>query len=144
MAEAKIAGLPTKIHLTVVTPERSLVNEMVDELEIPGACGYLGVLPGHAPLFTELKVGEFGYKKDGRWTWLSVAWGFAEILPDQARILAETAERATEIDVERATRARQRAELRLTKGGEDIDYKRALIALERAVIRIQVSQKAHG
>jgi F-type H+-transporting ATPase subunit epsilon len=142
MAEAKTTGLPTKIHLTVVTPERALVNEMVDELEIPGACGYLGVLPGHAPLFTELKVGEFGYKKDGRWTWLAVAWGFAEILPDQARILAETAERAHEIDVERATRAKQRAEQRLTKGGEEIDYKRALVALERAVIRIQVSQKA--
>jgi F-type H+-transporting ATPase subunit epsilon len=143
MAEAA-AGLPAKIHLTVVTPERSLVNEAVDELQIPGACGYLGVLPGHAPLFTELKVGELGYKKDGRWTWLSVAWGFAEILPDQARILAETAERANEIDVDRATRAKQRAEERLKKGGDDIDYKRALIALERAVIRIQVSQKAGG
>ncbi|HEX5000302.1 MAG TPA: F0F1 ATP synthase subunit epsilon [Terriglobia bacterium] len=130
-----------KIHLTLVTPERALVDEVVDELEIPGAEGYLGVLPGHAPLFTELKVGEFGYKKDGRWVWLAVAWGFAEILPDQARILAETAERATEIDLERATRARERAQQRLARGGEDLDYRRALIALERAVIRIQVSQK---
>jgi F-type H+-transporting ATPase subunit epsilon len=141
MAEGTTTA-PGKIRLTLVTPERLLVDESVDELEIPGAEGYLGVLPGHAPLFTEMKVGEFGYKKDGKWTWLAVAWGFAEILPDQARVLAETAERANEIDVERARRAKERAEQRLSRGGEDIDYRRARVALERAVIRIQVSQKA--
>jgi len=129
------------IELTLVTPERSLVREQVEELQIPGAEGYLGVLPGHAPLFSELKVGELGYRIADRWSWLSVAWGFVEVLPNQVRILAETAERASEIDVERATRARDRAEERISKGGDDIDYKRALVALERALIRLQVSQK---
>lgn len=132
------------IQLTIVTPERSLVNEQVDELQIPGAEGYLGVLPGHAPLFTELKVGELSYRKGNTWTSLAVAWGFAEVLPDQVRVLAETAERAHEIDLERAMRAKERAEERLSKGGEDVNYDRALIALQRAIIRIQVARKAHA
>jgi len=131
------------IHLTIVTPERSLVDEHVEEIQLPGAEGYLGILPGHAPLFTDLKVGELGFRKGSSWIWLSVAWGFAEVLPDQVRVLAETAERANEIDVERATRARERAEKRLAQGGQDVDYNRALVALERAVIRIQVSRKVH-
>ena len=129
------------IELTIVTPERSLVSEQVDEIQIPGAGGYLGVLPGHAPLFTELKVGELSYRKGNNWTSLAVAWGFAEVLPDQVRVLAETAERATEIDVDRAMKAKERAEQRLTKGGDDVDYDRARIALQRALIRIQVAQK---
>jgi F-type H+-transporting ATPase subunit epsilon len=129
------------IQLTIVTPERSLVSEQVDEIQIPGAGGYLGVLPGHAPLFTELKVGELSYRKGNNWTSLAVAWGFAEVLPDQVRVLAETAERATEIDVDRAMKAKERAEQRLTKGGDDVDYDRARIALQRALIRIQVAQK---
>ena len=130
------------IQLTIVTPERSLVSEQVDELQIPGAEGYLGVLPGHAPLFTELKVGELSYRKGSSWTPLSVAWGFAEVLSDQVRVLAETAERAHEIDLERAMRAKERAEQRLGKGGDDLDYDRARIALQRAVIRIQVARKS--
>jgi len=131
-----------KIDLTVVTPERSIVHEQVDELQIPGAAGYFGVLPGHAPLFSELKVGEVAYRQGDRWFFLSVAWGFVEVQSDHVRILAETAERAHEIDVDRATRAKQRAEQRIAKGGTDIDYARALVALERALIRIQVSTKA--
>ena len=131
------------IDLIIVTPERAVVHEEVDELEIPGAEGYFGVLPGHAPLFSELKVGEVGYRKRDRWFFLAVAWGFVEVLSDKVRILAETAERAHEIDVERAMRAKQRAEERLARGGEDVDYSRVLIALERALIRIQVAQKAH-
>jgi len=131
-----------KIDLTVVTPERSIVHEQVDELQIPGAAGYFGVLPGHAPLFSELKVGEVAYRQGDRWFFLSVAWGFVEVQSDHVRILAETAERAHEIDVDRATRAKQRAEQRIATGGTDIDYARALVALERALIRIQVSTKA--
>jgi F-type H+-transporting ATPase subunit epsilon len=131
-----------KIDLTVVTPERSIVHEQVDELQIPGAAGYFGVLPGHAPLFSELKIGEVAYRQGDRWFFLSVAWGFVEVQSDHVRILAETAERAHEIDVDRATRAKQRAEQRIAKGGTDIDYARALVALERALIRIQVSSKA--
>lgn len=129
------------MQLTVVTPERLLVSEQVDELQIPGAEGYLGVLPGHAPLFTELKVGELSYRKANTWTSLAVAWGFAEVLPDQVRVLAETAERAHEIDLERAMRAKERAEQRLSKGGEEVNYDRALVALQRALIRIQVARK---
>jgi len=129
------------IQLTIVTPERSLVNEQVDEVQIPGAGGYLGVLPGHAPLFTELKVGELSYRKGNSWTSLAVAWGFAEVLPDQVRVLAETAERANEIDLDRAMKAKERAEQWLNKGGDEVDYDRARIALQRALIRIQVAQK---
>jgi F-type H+-transporting ATPase subunit epsilon len=131
------------IDLIIVTPERSVVHEEVDELEIPGADGYFGVLPGHAPLFSELKVGEVAYRKGDRWFFLAVAWGFVEVLPHQVRILAETAERAHEIDVERAMRAKQRAEELIARGGEDVDYNLALVALERALVRIQVGRKAH-
>jgi F-type H+-transporting ATPase subunit epsilon len=131
-----------KIDLTVVTPERALIHEEVDELEIPGANGYFGVLPGHAPLFSELKIGEVSYRQDDRWFFLAVAWGFVEVQPNQVRILAETAERAHEIDIERATRAKERAEQRIARGGADIDYRRALVALERALVRIQVAGKA--
>jgi F-type H+-transporting ATPase subunit epsilon len=130
------------IELTIVTPERSLAHEQVDELQIPGAEGYFGVLPGHAPLFSELKIGEVSYRQGDHWSFVSVAWGFVEVQQDQVRILAETAERAQEIDLERATRAKDRAEQRIAKGGQDIDYKRALIALERALIRIQVVSKS--
>jgi F-type H+-transporting ATPase subunit epsilon len=129
------------IELTIVTPERSVVHEQVDELQVPGLEGYLGILPGHAPLFSELKVGEVGYRKGEHWFFLSVAWGFVEVQFNQVRILAETAERAHEIDIDRAMRAKARAEERIAKGGDDIDYRRALVALERALIRIQVSQK---
>jgi len=129
------------LHLSIVTPERLLINDVADEIQIPGAEGYLGILPGHAPLFSELKIGELGYRKGASWSWLSVAWGFAEVLPDQVRVLAETAERAQEIDIERATRAKERAEKRLSQGGDEVDYNRALVALERAVVRIQVSRK---
>jgi F-type H+-transporting ATPase subunit epsilon len=131
------------INLIIVTPEREVVREEVEELQIPGSEGYFGVLPGHAPLFSELKVGEVAYRKGTRWTFLSVAWGFVEVQQDQVRILAETAERAHEIDVDRARRAKERAEEMISRGGEDVDYNQALVALERALIRIQVSQKAH-
>ena len=130
----------TAIHLTIVTPERSLIDEQAEELQLPGAEGYLGILPGHAPLFTELKVGELSYRKGTAWTSLSINEGFAEVINDQVRVLAETAERAQEIDLERASKAKERAEERIRKGG-DVDYDRAKIALERAIIRIQVARK---
>src|SRR5207253_9733051 len=108
------------IDLTIVTPERALVHEQVEELQIPGAEGYLGILPGHAPLFSELKVGEHGYRIGERWFWLSVAWGFVEVLPDHVRVLAETAERAHETDLDRANRAKQRPEQRIESGDDHI------------------------
>jgi len=132
------------IELTIVTPERSVVHERVEELQIPGKEGYLGVLPGHAALFSELKIGEVGYRKGNQWSYLAVAWGFVEVQANSVRILAETAERANEIDAERARRSKERAEGRLAKAGDDIDYDRALVALQRALIRLQVSGKAHS
>lgn len=130
------------IRLTIVTPERALVDEQVDEIQIPGTAGYFGVLPGHAPMFSELQVGELGYRKGSQWTFLAVAWGFAEVLSDEVRVLAETAERAQEIDVERAIRAKERAEKRLREANIEVDYERAATALHRATIRIQVGRKS--
>jgi F-type H+-transporting ATPase subunit epsilon len=110
-------------------------------MQIPGKKGYLGILPGHAPLITELAVGEITYR-DGQSTGrVSVAWGFAEVLPDKVTILAETAERAEDIDVSRAERARDRAQERLTKGGGEVDYARCQVALQRAETRLQVAGK---
>ena len=128
------------IHLTVVTPERKLVDRQVDEVILPGSEGYLGVLPGHAPLLTSLKVGQISYRQEGRVHQISVAWGFAEILPDRVSVLADIAERAEDIDTERANKARERAEERLRRG-TDVDWDRARVALEKAITRLQVAGK---
>src|SRR5512132_2172114 len=104
------------LQLEIVTPERLVEKDTVSEVQIPGKDGYLGILPGHAPLITELGVGEIKYRGDGMEYRLAVAWGFAEVLPNKVTILAETAERANEIDVERARKAKERAEQRLTSG----------------------------
>src|SRR5437588_7968872 len=103
------------IQLEIVTPDRLVVNDTAEEIQIPGKSGYLGILPGHAPLITELAVGEIAYRAGGQLKRLAVAWGFAEILPNKVTILAETAERAEEIDVQRAQSARQQAEEDLRK-----------------------------
>jgi F-type H+-transporting ATPase subunit epsilon len=125
----------------IVTPERMVASGSAEEMQIPGKNGYLGILPGHAPLITELSVGEITYRNAQRSEHLAVAWGFAEVLPNKVTILAETAERAAEIDVARAERARQRAEQRLHEASQETDFERAQISLERAVIRIQVAEK---
>jgi F-type H+-transporting ATPase subunit epsilon len=119
-----------------------VVAEKVDELEIPGAEGYFGVLPGHTPLLAMLKVGELWYRKGGEKFYLSIAFGFAEVLPDRVTILAEVAERPDEIDVARAEAAKRRAEERMAKPSVDIDFERARIALLKSIIRIQVSTRA--
>jgi F-type H+-transporting ATPase subunit epsilon len=138
--------LPDSIQLVVVTPERLLLREKVVEVQLPGANGYLGVLPGHAPLMTALGVGEFTYKTSGGGSpsVLAVIHGFAEVLADRVTILAETAERAAEIDLARAERAMKRAQERLSSGDPDLDWDRATVALQRALIRIQVARKYHG
>src|ERR1051325_4943584 len=105
----------------IVTPERLVVETTAEELQIPGKNGYLGILPGHAPLITELAVGEISYRSGSQTGRIAVAWGFAEVLPDRVTILAETAEKAEDIDVARAERSRQRAEERLHKGGTETD-----------------------
>ena len=132
--------LPKSLHLDIVTPERRLVTEVVDEVVLPGSQGYLGVLPGHTPLLTDLGIGEVTYRRGTTRRHLAIAWGFAEVLPDRVSILAEIAERAGEIDRERASRARDRA-LRLLRGREpDTDFAQAQIALQKSLIRLQVAQ----
>jgi len=128
-------------QLEIVTPEKMVVRDVAEEMQIPGKKGYLGILPGHAPLITELAVGEITYRADGYTHHLSVAWGFAEVLPDKVTVLAETAERAEEIDVRRAREAKQRAEERLKSGNPEVDFNRAAIALQRADTRLEVAEK---
>jgi F-type H+-transporting ATPase subunit epsilon len=128
-------------QLEIVTPEKMVVRDQAEEMQIPGKNGYLGILPGHAPLISELAVGEISYRNGGTTHHLSVAWGFAEVLPDKVTVLAETAERADEIDVKRAQEAKQRAEERLKSGSTDVDFSRAEIALQRAETRLDVAEK---
>jgi F-type H+-transporting ATPase subunit epsilon len=134
--------LPTKIQLRIVSADRSLVNETVDEVEIPGAEGYFGVLPGHTPILALLGAGELWYRQGTEKHFLSMAFGFAEVQPDQVTILAEIAERADEIDLARAEAARKRAEERLARPTVDMDAERARISLLKSLIRIQVATKA--
>lgn len=126
------------IHLTIVSPERKLVDQQVDEVMLPGVEGYLGVLPGHAPLLTALKVGAITYRQGTELHHLSVAWGFVEVLSDRVSVLADVAERAEDIDVERATQARDRAAEQMRKGG-DLDWDLARAALDKALVRLQVA-----
>ncbi|SPF45260.1 ATP synthase epsilon chain [Candidatus Sulfotelmatobacter kueseliae] len=133
-------------QLEIVTPEKKVVEtKAAEEIQIPGRNGYLGILPGHAPLITELAVGEVSFRENSGSTSnvqrLAVAWGFAEVLPDKVTILAETAERPSEIDVERARKAKERAEQRLTSGDTSVDVERALNALQRAQARLDVAAK---
>lgn len=134
------------IELVVLTPERPLLRERVMEVTLPGAAGCLGVLPGHAPLITELGIGELHYRIDSATPGvaLAVLQGFAEVLGHRVTVLAETAERSEEIDVARAEAARKRAEERLASGRPDVDWDRAVIALQRALVRIQVAAKRHS
>jgi F-type H+-transporting ATPase subunit epsilon len=135
-------ALPTKIQLQIVSAERSLVNESVDEVEIPGAEGYFGVLPGHTPMLALLGAGELWYRQGTEQHYFSMAFGFAEVQPDQVTILAQIAERADEIDIARAEAAKKRAEERLSKTTVDMDAERARIALLKSLIRIQVATRA--
>lgn len=126
----------------IVTPEKLVVRDVAEEMQIPAKNGYIGVLPGHAPLITELAVGEISYRMAGYSHHIAVAWGFAEVLPDKVTILAETAERAEEIDVKRAQEAKNRAEQRLKGSNTETDYARAQNALDRAETRLQVANKS--
>jgi F-type H+-transporting ATPase subunit epsilon len=127
-------------QLEIVTPEKQLVKDVqADEAQIPGANGYLGILPGHAPLITELAVGVITYRAHGETKKLSVAWGFAEVLPDKVTILAETAERPEDIDTARAHKAKERAEQFLKSNDPQVDFARAEDALQRAETRLKVA-----
>jgi F-type H+-transporting ATPase subunit epsilon len=126
-------------QLEIVTPDKLVVKEAVEEAQIPGQSGYLGILPGHAPLITELAVGVITYRAHGETKTLAVAWGFAEVLQDKVTILAETAEHPDEIDVARAQKAKARAEERLKSNHPEVDYDRAEDALQRAETRLKVA-----
>jgi F-type H+-transporting ATPase subunit epsilon len=133
-------AIPKHLRLEFVTPERAIVHEDVDEVELPGEEGYFGVLPGHAPLLSALKPGEMWYRKGGDRKYAFVGGGFAEVLPDHVAVLAQIAERAEDIDVQRADAAKRRAEERLARPVADLDAERARIALLKALARIQVSR----
>ena len=128
-----------EFQIEIVTPERLVVRDVAHEAQIPGKDGYLGILPGHAPLVTELGVGEINYRVDGFVHRLAVAWGFAEVLPTKVTILAETGERAEDIDVARAQKARDAAQRQLQSGDPNTNYDLVQAALERAETRLQVA-----
>jgi F-type H+-transporting ATPase subunit epsilon len=133
--------MPDTFQLEIVTPEKKVVDTTATEAQIPGKNGYLGVLPGHAPLITELAVGEVTFRSGAEEQRFAVAWGFAEVLPDKVTILAETAERPSEIDIERARKAKSRAEQRLASGDTSVDVERSLNALHKAETRLEVAEK---
>ena len=135
-------ALPTSIALEVVTPDRSIIKERVDELMLPGSEGYFGVLPGHAPLVATLHVGEMWYRVGQDTHHLAVAFGFVEVLPDRVTVLAQIAERAEDIDLERAQAALTRAEQRVSIPTVDIDFERARVALMKSLARLQVATRA--
>ena len=140
-------ALPTKLTLEIVTPDRALLREEVDEVVVPGSQGEFGVLPGHTPLLSMLKIGELWYRQGQEKHYLAIAFGFVEVLPERVTVLAQVGERAQEIDVQRAERAKQRAEQRLAQAQPqltqiDFDIERARIALMKSLLRLQVASRA--
>jgi len=134
-------AIPSHLTLELVTPDRAVVRESVDEIQIPGSEGYLGVLPGHTPFLTMLQVGELWFRQGTETSYVSIAFGFAEILPERVTILAQIAERAEEIDVARAQEAQRRAQNRLDSSTVDIDFERARISLMKSLIRLQIASR---
>jgi F-type H+-transporting ATPase subunit epsilon len=129
------------IELEIVTPERQVVKDRVTEIQIPGRNGFLGILPGHAPLISELSIGEITFSKgDGVVHHLFVAWGFVEVLPDKVTILAEAAERAEEVDVPRAEAARERAQQHLKEAENTDQFDEACHALAAAEARLAIAK----
>ena len=136
-------AIPSHLALEIVTPDRAITYEKVDEVQIPGADGYFGVLPGHTPLLASLQVGTLWYRKGTEKTYVSVAFGFAEVLPDRVTILARIAEKADEIDVDRATAQLKRAEAELAKtAAAAADLERARVSMLKALTRLQVANRA--
>jgi F-type H+-transporting ATPase subunit epsilon len=135
-------ALPTSLALEIVTPDRAIVSQQVDEVQLPGSEGYFGVLPGHTPLLASLQVGEMWYRVGQQKHYLAIAFGFAEILPDRVTVLAHMAERPEDIDVSRAEAAKQRAEQRVSRAQPDMDFERARVALLKALTRLQVASRA--
>jgi F-type H+-transporting ATPase subunit epsilon len=135
-------ALPQHLRLQIVSADRSLVNEQVDEVEIPGADGYFGVLPGHTPLLALLGAGELWYRQGQEKYYLAIAFGFAEVQPEAVTILAQIAEKPDDIDIARAEAAKKRAEERLARPAMEVDFERARIAMLKSLIRLQVASRA--
>jgi len=129
-----------KLKLEIVTPNGLILSEEVDEVVCSGSEGEFGVLPGHVPFFTTLKIGMLTYKKGNEARYVFVNWGYAEVGPDRVMVLADSAEKSDDIDVERAKAAMKRAEERLKQMAE-IDHVRATSALDRAFARVSVAEK---
>ncbi len=131
-----------KLELEVVTPDRLVVSESVDIVMAMGALGEFGILPSHIPFLTPLQPGELRYRKGNQLEYMAVTGGFAEVSNNKVTVLAEAAEKAREIDIDRAKRAKERAEKRLAQAkAEDVDYTRAEMALKRALLRLRVAEK---
>ena len=136
--------LPEKIRLEVVTPEGLLLREDVDDVVAPGSEGYFGVRPGHTPLLTTLGAGVISYRQGAEKGYISCFWGFCEVQPDHVNILAETGERAEDIDVGRAELAKRRAEDRLKAIKDEAGYEETHTAYIRAVTRLAVAGRQRG
>src|SRR5438128_1491430 len=133
-----------QIHLEVITPEKLALRETVDEVVVPGLGGELGILPDHTPLISQLQTGVLTYRQGAEKKVMHVSGGFVEILPDRVSVMSDVAERPEEINYERALRARERAEKRLSAGGPNVDFRRAELKLQRAVIRTQLSGRSQA
>jgi F-type H+-transporting ATPase subunit epsilon len=132
-----------QLLLEVVTPDKLLLSRQVDEVIAPGAEGEFGVLPGHCHFLTSLAIGELRYRIGDVTEYMSVLWGFAEVTPKKVTVLAEIAEKAEDIDVERAQAAVEKAEQRLQVGGLPSELKEAQISLEKARLRTKIAERAH-
>lgn len=131
-----------KLRLDMVTPYKQVLSQDVDEVTAPGTVGEFGILPGHTPMLTTLKIGELSYRQGAESFHLAVNWGYVEVEEDKVTVLVETAEPADEIDLERAKAALGRAEEALKKlSSEDKDFLIQQAAVERAMIRIQVASR---
>ena len=133
--------LPDHLTLEIVTPESSVVSAQVDEVQIPGAEGSFGVLPGHTPLLATLQVGELWYRRGQETSYVAVSLGHVEVLPDRVTILAQIAESAEEIDVTRAETAEKRARDWLARPVADMDFERARLAMLKSLVRLQVASR---
>lgn len=133
--------MPDSFQLEIVTPEKLVVKDSAEEVQIPGRNGYIGVLPGHAPLITELGAGEISYRAGGQLHRFAMAWGFAEVLPERVTVLAETVEPADEIDVSRAQQSLKKAEELMGSAQTEEDVSVAEGKILRAQARIDVAQK---
>lgn len=131
-----------KILLEVVTPEKLLLSQQVDMVIAPGSEGEFGVLPGHCHFLSTLRIGELRYQTDDVWHYMSVLWGFAEVTPSKVTVMAEVAEKAEDIDVERAQAAVEKAEQRLQVGGLPSEVREAEISLEKARLRRRIAERA--